>query len=345
MKNIFKILAFILVIYILLLTRDAEHISPIDKLASQHKFNIFVWEMKNLPKQVIDLPRKPNISEEQARNYLQNKIFDHNNQIELFLEDEVSKKIKEKLGKKFLFPPLYVSIEKPPKVLIVSPRNNIYQQRAILLNNDIPLDDIEYIEKQIDSLDLSSIILDTGGFAAYPSIVNITKDYESMISTISHEWLHHYLFFFPLGRSYFKGGEMIFINETLADIFADEISKNHQKEDSEASVFFKFHMKETREKVDKLLLKGEIEKAENYMKERGNELNDNGFKIRKINQAYFAFYGNYGSSPSSTHNYHEKLTKLFMTFDSFEDFLNEIKMIDEPAKLESLINLRTYKNQ
>ena len=37
--------------------------------------------------------------------------------------------------------------------------------------------------------------------------------------------------------------------------------------------------------------------------------------------------------------------KLLDTYDSFADFLNEIKMIDDVDKLESLINFRTYNNQ
>tara|TARA_Y100000768_G_C23445634_1_gene436876 strand:- start:228 stop:539 length:312 start_codon:yes stop_codon:yes gene_type:complete len=103
-------------------------------------------------------------------------------------------------------------------------------------------------------------------------------------------------------------------------------------------------MKETREKVDKLLINNEVEMAEKYMNQRVLELNENGYKVRKINQAYFAFYGNYGTSPSSTHNYHKKLSDLLITYDSFAEFLNEIKMIDDVNKFESLINLRTLNN-
>ena len=194
--------------------------------------------------------------------------------------------IKEELGKEFLFPPLAVSLEKPPKVLIVSPRDRISQKIAILINNDISMKEIELIENTIDSLNLSSIILDTGGFAAYPSIVNIKKDYNFLISTISHEWLHHYLFFFPLGRSYFKGGDMIFINETLADLFAIQITNNKKTEESISDKFFKPFMKETREKVDKLLINNEVEMAETYMNqsfERCCSVSSGGIHPRKFN--------------------------------------------------------------
>tara|TARA_B100001996_G_scaffold159540_1_gene121606 strand:- start:17548 stop:18528 length:981 start_codon:yes stop_codon:yes gene_type:complete len=325
--------------------KDAERISEIDKIISGQKFNLLTWELKKLPKKTIDIFVSSELTELEVKEILQKENISNKNELELFFQEEVTELIKEELGKEFLFPPLAVSLEKPPKVLIVSPRDRISQKIAILINNDISMKEIELIENTIDSLNLSSIILDTGGFAAYPSIVNIKKDYNFLISTISHEWLHHYLFFFPLGRSYFKGGDMIFINETLADLFAIEITNNKKTEESISDKFFKPFMKETREKVDKLLINNEVEMAEKYMNQRVLELNEKGYKVRKINQAYFAFYGNYGTSPSSTHNYHKKLSDLLITYDSFAEFLNEIKMIDDVNKFESLINLRTLNNR
>tara|TARA_Y100001970_G_scaffold48622_1_gene61661 strand:- start:8082 stop:9059 length:978 start_codon:yes stop_codon:yes gene_type:complete len=324
--------------------KDAERISEIDKIISGQKFNLLTWELKKLPKKTIDIFVSSELTELEVKEILQKENISNKNELELFFQEEVTELIKEELGKEFLFPPLAVSLEKPPKVLIVSPRDRISQKIAILINNDISMKEIELIENTIDSLNLSSIILDTGGFAAYPSIVNIKKDYNFLISTISHEWLHHYLFFFPLGRSYFKGGDMIFINETLADLFAIQITNNKKTEESISDKFFKPFMKETREKVDKLLINNEVEMAEKYMNQRVLELNEKGYKVRKINQAYFAFYGNYGTSPSSTHNYHKKLSDLLITYDSFAEFLNEIKMIDDVNKFESLINLRTLNN-
>jgi len=52
-------------------------------------------------------------------------------------------------------------------------------------------------------------------------------------------------------------------------------------------------MNTTRVTVDRLLSEGKIEAAENYMEERRRLFWDNGFLIRKLNQAYFAFYGAY----------------------------------------------------
>ena len=49
---------------------------------------------------------------------------------------------------------------------------------------------------------------------------------ERLFELTAHEWLHQYLIFYPLGRSIFKNTKMTEINETLANIFGKEISKN-----------------------------------------------------------------------------------------------------------------------
>ena len=56
-------------------------------------------------------------------------------------------------------------------------------------------------------------------------------------------------------------------------------------------------MRLTRETVDQLLGENKIEQAEAYMDERRAFFWDNGYRIRKLNQAYFAFYGAYADQP------------------------------------------------
>ena len=56
-------------------------------------------------------------------------------------------------------------------------------------------------------------------------------------------------------------------------------------------------MRITREHVDQLLAAGEIEEAEAYMEVRRHVFWDNGYMIRRINQAYFAFHGAYNDTP------------------------------------------------
>ncbi len=327
-------------ILIIVFVRDVERISNIEKLIVTHKFNILFWELENLPKKIFNFTDTSNLTEEEVRKEILEEGISPDD-LEGFFQKELSTRIKETLSMKFLFPPLSFSIEKPPKVLVISPRDKIFQQRAILLNNQIPEEEIILIENSIDSMDLSSLILDTGGFAAYPSIIKPSKNYDFLLSTIAHEWLHHYLIFSPLGRSYFKGGDMISINETLADLFAKEIMGRSDNRKSTHNKF-KIMMRETRLNVDQLLADGRVDEAEVYMNQRKNFINNEGYKIRKINQAYFAFHGNYGDSPSSVNDYNKQLEYLLSTYETFEDFLNEIKNIDEPEQLENLIKIRSY---
>jgi len=60
---------------------------------------------------------------------------------------------------------------------------------------------------------------------------------------------------------------------------------------------FRKEMHETRITVDELLAEGRIEEAETYMEQRRQFFWDNGYAIRKLNQAYFAFYGAYADVP------------------------------------------------
>jgi hypothetical protein len=52
-------------------------------------------------------------------------------------------------------------------------------------------------------------------------------------------------------------------------------------------------MHQTRVHADELLAVGQVEEAEAYMEARRQVFVENGYQIRKINQAYFAFYGSY----------------------------------------------------
>ena len=56
-------------------------------------------------------------------------------------------------------------------------------------------------------------------------------------------------------------------------------------------------MGKTRVRADELLAAGRVEEAEEYMEERRLFLWENGYRIRKLNQAYFAFYGAYADLP------------------------------------------------
>lgn len=224
------------------------------------------------------------------------------------------------LGRQLL-PPISMRFTQVPNLLIVSPRDQIRFDISINLY-PMTADEMDALEKQIDDqLDVSSLVVPLGGIALYPAMILETSSIPFAAETFAHEWLHHYLFFFPLGLNYDFAGETRIINETTASLFGREMSRlvlakyypellpppslpadesasppPEPPEPAVAPVFdFGAAMNETRVTVDSLLAQGKVEEAEAYMEERRKLFVEHGYGIRKLNQAYFAFYGGYQS--------------------------------------------------
>ncbi len=128
-----------------------------------------------------------------------------------------------------VLPPVSAHFTRVPNLLIVSPRETIRFDISINVNPMSP-DEMAALEAQIDqSQAVSSLIVPLGGIALYPAMVVETSSIPFALDTIAHEWLHHYLFFFPLGLAYFSGegfaGETRIINETTAAFFGQEMSR------------------------------------------------------------------------------------------------------------------------
>lgn len=211
-----------------------------------------------------------------------------------------------------LIPPIAMRFTQVPNLLIVSPRESIRFDVSINLN-PLTVDQKEALESRIDrEQDVSSLIVPLGGIALYPAMILETSNLTWAVETFAHEWVHHYLFMFPLGLSYDFDSEARTINETVADVFGKEIgakvlaryygdapaargaSFTVNDTPPDAPAFdFGAAMHETRVTVDALLADGQVEAAEAYMRERQQLFYDNGYTVRKLNQAFFAFYGGY----------------------------------------------------
>jgi len=225
-----------------------------------------------------------------------------------------------------LFPPMSMHFTEVPNLLIVSPRDDI---RFDISLNLVPLgvDEATEIETFVDdTYDVSSLIVPLGGIALYPAMIIETTSISYAVEVFGHEWAHHYLFFYPLGLTYFTGGdgfasEARTINETTADLFGKVIAEkvlaryypDHTPPrlpapvDPNAEVIttptqpdpdrfdFGATMNETRIRVDELLAEDEVDEAEAYMESQRALFVANGYNIRKLNQAYFAFFGGYQS--------------------------------------------------
>ncbi|MCE2465911.1 MAG: hypothetical protein J4G01_07545 [Dehalococcoidia bacterium] len=83
-------------------------------------------------------------------------------------------------------------------------------------------------------------------------------------------------------------------------------------------------MRSTRLRVDNLLEKGRIEAAEEYMESRRLVFVEEGYPIRKLNQAYFAFYGTYADNPASVSPIGQEVDRLRELSGSLGDFIRVV---------------------
>ena len=99
-------------------------------------------------------------------------------------------------------------------------------------------------------------------------------------------------------------------------------------------------MHETRLRVDDLLAAGRIGEAEVYMEIRRQYMWQNGYAIRKLNQAYFAFYGAYADHPGGAAGKDPvgpAVRALREQSDSLADFLHKIMWVKSFEELEELV--------
>lgn len=241
------------------------------------------------------------------------------------------------------FPPLWFALEPPPHLLVISPRTEIASLRQDLLVQTMDLATMEAIEQQVEALDLSALVTGIGGLGAtYPAVVSDDSSLRYTIDTVAEEWLHQYLAFTPLGWRYVlhllgvrEDYALAQINESLAGIVTTEIgngvweryyaprSPGAGPPVVEPDPFdFSAFMRETRVQADALLAEGAIEEAEAWMESRQLIVVAEGYRIRKLNQAYFAFHGTYADAPGSTTPIGDQLRALRATSMSLTDFLN-----------------------
>ena len=62
---------------------------------------------------------------------------------------------------------------------------------------------------------------------------------------------------------------------------------------------------------------------------------DNGYNIRKLNQAYFAFYSSYADSAASNTSIGNELDEFRNYFTSLENFILEIKNISNYEEFQN----------
>lgn len=104
---------------------------------------------------------------------------------------------------------------------------------------------------------------------------------------------------------------------------------------------FRREMHETRLMVDQLLAHGYIEDAERFMEERRQFFWERGYRIRKLNQAYFAFYGAYADEPGGAAGADpvgEAVRSLRDSSPTLADFLQRIAWMSSFDQLQRAVS-------
>ena len=254
------------------------------------------------------------------------------------------------IGLKVSFPPLIFKLDKPPHLLVISLRDRIESIRQITLLPSISLKDMEAVEAEVDKLGVSSLVVELGGFATYPSFVTNDASLRFTLDTVAEEWLHQYLVFKPLGFRHLvaRDYEISTISETLASMVSKEIGaivfekyyveyESRQNRVVESEFDFNREMREIRRAVDQYLARGEIKQAEEFMEQKRQYLASKGYYIRKLNQAYFAFHGAYADRPTSISPIGLELKELRRRSASLKDFLDTAAAMTSRQELRDIL--------
>jgi hypothetical protein len=256
-----------------------------------------------------------------------------------------------------------------PNALIVSPRDHIEQTANISVIPDLTTDQQNDLEARVDKgLDVSSLVVPIGGIGVYPTMIMRTTDLPWVLDTISHEWTHNFLTLRPLGMLYSETPELRTMNETTASIVGNEVGRlvleRFYPELATAShadfgltalnqapaipsfalradFDFRAEMHTTRVHADELLAAGKIKEAETYMEARRQIFWQNGYQIRKLNQAYYAFYGAYADTPGGAAGEDPvgpAVRALREQSKSLADFLNTISWMTSFEQLQKAIH-------
>ncbi len=284
--------------------------------------------------------------------------------VEAVLEEQASVVISE-LGIEIggaVLPPVAFHFSRVPGALIVSPRSAIRQDANVQLDPDLTLEQKIDLETHVEAtLDVSALVVPIGGIGSFPTMVQETTALTWLVETIVHEWVHNYLAFRPLGWNYGTSSETRTMNETTASILGREIGlmvlqryypefvpsppqpavdETPVAEAPPPAFDYRAEMNETRVTVDALLGEDRIEEAETYMEQRREMFWNEGYRIRRLNQAYFAFYGAYADEPGGAAGEDpvgEAVRELWARIQSPTEFLLEMAKLSEFSQLQELL--------
>ncbi|MCH7482079.1 MAG: hypothetical protein IIC31_04530 [Chloroflexi bacterium] len=255
------------------------------------------------------------------------------------------------------WPPVDFTFEAQALVLVRSPLDAIVRLDDVLLEPGVSTLDQIALEQGVEAGPdgVSALVIRLGGLATYPAQVIPSASLHTTLTLASHEWLHHWLAFRPLGRRWGAGGELRSINETVANIAAEDIGDRAlerltgeaferepwrprgERAEPPPGVFdFSREMRLTRTRLDELLAGGLVVEAEAYLEERRLAFVANGHQLRKLNTAFFAFHGTYAGSPAAASPIEAQLRAVRADAAGLGAFLDRVSLIAEVGELEAM---------
>jgi hypothetical protein len=363
------------------LYRSMEPEDAAEAAATGHGYDLVSWEIRHFPEKWLQKLQNgfDGSNETDAHSklcaYFQPELDERPTNIENEVEDVIEGRVTavledERLALEpplfsdlgLIFPPVDFELDASPRVLAVSPRERIELRDSYLLEPHLTPETISEIEREAESENagetgISALVIRTGGFSSYPSVVFEDASYESLIENVFHEWLHSYLIFFPLGTSYFGSSEARTLNESVANIAGKELARLYFERygslgatcgavpatptpipsPSTPAFDFTAEMRALRREVEAMLAENRIEEAEALMEAKRDEFEAEGVFIRKLNQAYFAFHGFYADTPASIDPIGPKLQTLLERAGSAGEFVRVAAGIISRAELDAAL--------
>ncbi|MGD1119162.1 MAG: hypothetical protein ABR886_06700 [Dehalococcoidales bacterium] len=350
--------------------------SAVNTATKSYRFSIFRWEVTSIAGEIKGLFTRKSASVKDTQTVIDyftgsqqqtlspaetDKLRDNVQRIiglqlkDILKQDGVTNPFHGIFG--LTFPPVLFELTAPPHLLIISPRDRIFEIRSILLRQNLTTDQMDKIETQAEKSGYSALVVELGGLGAtVPSFVNSQMSLHDVLNDAAEEWLHQYLAFKPLGFRYAldllgvsRSQDIITMNESVAGTVSQEIgSQVYDKyyksyfaapgnQTSVAPAFdFNTAMRQIRQTVDADLASGQIDQAEQYMNEQRDYLQTQGYFIRKLNQAYFAFYGTYADLPAYTNPIGSAIQNVRDHSASLKDFLNRMASVTSVSELDKL---------
>ena len=326
----------------------------VDRITASAQWSVLDWEARHLPPAVVlgasQVVRPIPIEQAEGfvRSYVRQELSLRGpplvNALASVLSRELSMAGIPTVGGS-VFPPVLFVLTEPPRSLIVSPRTEIRLSSYALVDGDLPLDKVQELERSVERIDVSALVVEIGGIATYPTLIPPDTPPARALQAIAHEWTHTALFLRPLGRAYSRSGETRAINESTADVVGEEISRRVIERlgvsptiaaESPRTVDFRRTLRSIRLTVDQLLADGDVAGAEAYMEQARQVLKAEGFGIRRLNQAYFAFHGNYAEGPAGSTEIPDRLRELRARSTSLGDFLARVGEVTSLAELRRI---------